>query len=324
VDSLILWVAVGVVAFAAFAWRMQRAKKKAAADRAAREAIAQATLTAAKAEVQSQADQQRLEAERKAANKAKREAARAAADRVIQAEADRVRAQHAARTAEAERTAREAARRAVLEAHQEAAEAAKRTAADKAPPPASTPLPPTPAAPAASHPTIAPDSTAATPAAVPAPIATPPAEPAAAKSPAETLILVVDDSKVVRLKAGRLLAQHGYRIVYGVDGEDALRQVAAEMPDLVVTDVEMPNLDGFGLTRQLKGDPRTAHVPIVMITSTDAVHREKARGEGVSLVLGKPFPEEPLLAHIRGFRFPLAAPSTNRPDFAQTDAGAFA
>jgi chemosensory pili system protein ChpA (sensor histidine kinase/response regulator) len=138
---------------------------------------------------------------------------------------------------------------------------------------------------------------------------------------------VVDDSKVVRIKAGRLLQQHGYRVVYGVDGEDALRQVDAEVPDLVITDVEMPNLDGFGLARRLRGEARTAHVPIVMITSIDATHREAALREGAGLVLGKPFPEEPLLAHIRSFRFPASAAAArpaHRPDFSQTDAGALA
>jgi len=312
VDSLILWVVIGGIAFAAFAWRMQRAKRKAEADRAAREAIAAATLAAAKAEAQSQVEAQRLEAERKAATKAKKEAARAAANAVIRAEAERVRSQRATRTAEAERSAREAARRAVLEANQEAAAAAKRQPADSSSPAQALAVPPAkPVDPAPSAPTPK-----------------PPAAPTAFKSPEQTLILVADDSKVVRLKAGRLLAQHGYRVAYGVDGEDALRQVEAEMPDLVVTDVEMPNLDGFGLARRLKGDARTAHVPIVMITSVDATHRESAMREGVGLVLGKPFPEDQLLAHIGSFRFPLAAPApvrtVSRPDFAATDAGALA
>jgi CheY-like chemotaxis protein len=346
VDSLILWVVLGVIAFAAFAWRMQRAKKKDAADRAAREAIAAATLTAAKAEIQSEAEAQRVETERKAANKARREASRAAAGRVIQAEADRVRELRAARTAEAERAAREAARRAVLEANQEAAEAAQRRAAEearlaareaaRADAPAATPdpAPAIRAVPTPTLPTSAParaqvvqqEPVAAVAPSAPAAAATP--APVAAKSPEETLILVADDSKVVRLKAGRLLAQHGYRVMYAVDGEDAVRQVDAELPDLVITDVEMPNLDGFGLTRHLRGNARTAHLPIVMITSIDATHREAALREGVGLVLGKPFPEEPLLAHIRSFRFPLGVHApvrpASRPGFAQTEAGALA
>jgi CheY-like chemotaxis protein len=313
VQSLTLWLAVVVIVFAAGAWRVQRARKKAEAQRTAQEAIAAATLAAAAVEVQKQAEAQRTEAERKAANKAKREAARAAATRVIEAEAQRVRSLRATRTAESERTARDAARRAVLEANREAA--AERQAAENAQAagraePATQPVP-------AAAPVIALPSTPAGPAA-----------PAAFKTPEETLILVADDSKVVRVKAGRLLAQHGYRVVYAVDGQDAVDKVAAEVPDLVLTDVEMPNLDGFGLTRHLRGNARTAHVPIVMITSVDATHREAAMREGVGLVLGKPFPEEPLLAHIRSQRFALAPQAAtrpaSRPDFAQTDAGALA
>jgi chemosensory pili system protein ChpA (sensor histidine kinase/response regulator) len=323
VQSLTFWLAVVVVVFAAGARRVQRAKKKAEAQRAAREAIAAATLAAATSEVQKQAEAQRaeaeaeaqrVEAERKAANKAKRDAARAAATRVIEAEAERVRGMRATRIAEAERSAREAARRAVLEANQEAAASARRQAAENAP--AAKPAASAQAAPG-------PAPVVATPASPPAPAA-----PSAFKTTEETLILVVDDSKVVRLKAGRLLAQQGYRVDYAVDGQDAVDKVAAELPDLVVTDVEMPHLDGFGLTRHLRGNARTAHVPIVMITSIDATHREAALREGVGLVLGKPFPEEPLLAHFRSHRFPLTAQATarsaDRPDFAQTDAGALA
>jgi CheY-like chemotaxis protein len=143
-----------------------------------------------------------------------------------------------------------------------------------------------------------------------------------AKTPAETLILVADDSKVVRIKATKLLAQHGYRVATAVDGLDAIQQVEAEMPDLIVTDVEMPNLDGFGLARHLKAQATTAHVPIVMITSADDSHREIAHSVGVGLVLGKPFPEQPLLEHIRSFRFPACAPA--RPGWASTGAGALA
>jgi CheY-like chemotaxis protein len=313
VQSLTLWLAIVVIVFAAGAWRVQRVKKKAEAERAAREAIAAATLAAATVEAQKQAEAQRAEAERKAASKAKREAARAAATRVIEAEAERVRGLRATRTADAERSAREAARRAVLVANQEAA--AQRRAAENLPD-----------AGRASRPAAVVPATQPVPATARPPTSSAPSAPAAFKTPEETLILVADDSKVVRLKAGRLLAQHGYQVMYAVDGQDAVDKLATDVPDLVVTDVEMPHLDGFGLTRHLRGNERTAHVPIVMITSTDATHREAALREGVGLVLGKPFPEEPLLAHIRGHRFPVAAPArpASRPDFAQTDAGALA
>jgi len=274
VDAYILLLAVGVTVIGLAVWRGRRAAQRAAALREAREAMAAAALAAAQAE-----------AERNGAEKkAKRAAAKAEATRVIAAEMERVRALRAARIEEAERNAREAARRAVLEANQEAAENAAREAAKPAGFDAAR---------------------AATAHAAAAPVA--PTPPASFKTPEQTLILVTDDSKVVRLKAGRFLAQHGYRVAYGVDGLDAIRQAEAELPDLVVTDIEMPNMAGFGLTRHLRGNARTAHVPIVMISSADAMHREATLREGVGLVLGKPFPEEPLLEHIRSFRCPLAA-----------------
>jgi len=130
-----------------------------------------------------------------------------------------------------------------------------------------------------------------------------PEEGQEAKPPEETMILVVDDSQVVRLTASRLLERHRYRVVVAANGLDATRQIDRHMPDLVVTDVEMPGLDGFGLTRQLRGNPRTAHIPIVMITAADERHRAEATRAGVGLVLGKPFSEDRLLAHIRDCQF---------------------
>jgi CheY-like chemotaxis protein len=342
VHASTLWLAIGAVLLVLI-WRAVHATRKAARMRQEREAAAALALATA------QADGERKAAEKKAT----RAAAKVEAERVIAAEAARVRALRSARNEEAERVAREAARRAVLEAGEESAGLAARQALEQAArqsqglapaearpddAPASAPAPvvepaAAPITAAATEARAAPsDDADSRPEAAPlerseaaAPTA---AAPAAPKPPAETLILVADDSKVVRLKAGRLLTQHGYRVMYAVDGADALKQVEAEMPDLVVSDIEMPNMDGFGLFRHLRGTARTAHVPVIMISSADAMHRESAMREGVSLVLGKPFPEEPLLEHIRSFRFPLAAsavePGVNRRDWSQTEAGALA
>jgi len=121
----------------------------------------------------------------------------------------------------------------------------------------------------------------------------------AAKSPAQTRVLVVDDSKVVRIKTGRLLAQHQYQVSYAGDGLDAAQQLQDGLPDLVITDVEMPGMDGFELTRHIRADPRTAQLPVIMITAADDRHREQADACGVSVLLGKPYPEDQLIAHIR-------------------------
>ncbi len=121
----------------------------------------------------------------------------------------------------------------------------------------------------------------------------------ATKTAAQTLVLVADDSKVVRIKTGRLLAQHQYQVAYANDGLDAVQQMEARLPDVVITDVEMPGMDGFELTRHIRGNAQTAQLPVIMITAADDRHREQADSAGVSVLLGKPYPEDALIAHIR-------------------------
>jgi len=115
-------------------------------------------------------------------------------------------------------------------------------------------------------------------------------------------VLVADDSKVVRVKTSRLLAAHGYRVVLAEDGEAALRLIAAELPHVLITDVEMPGIDGFELTRQLRERHDAAETLVIMITSSDVEHAPKAREAGVSILLGKPYPEDQLLAHVASVR----------------------
>jgi CheY-like chemotaxis protein len=130
-------------------------------------------------------------------------------------------------------------------------------------------------------------------------LAVPPIAWAGAAPAGPPLVLVVDDSKVVRIKTGRLLEKQGYRVQVADDGQGALQCMQAETPDLVITDVEMPGLDGFELTRRLHAQPRWARVPVIMITSSDEKHRAEATAAGVSVLLGKPYAEEDLLAQVR-------------------------
>ncbi len=65
----------------------------------------------------------------------------------------------------------------------------------------------------------------------------------------------------------------------------------------------MPEMDGFGLVAALRGNPRTQHIPLVMITSAEDRHREEALRVGVGLVMGKPYDEAALIAHINSFKF---------------------
>lgn len=121
---------------------------------------------------------------------------------------------------------------------------------------------------------------------------------AAPRTPAAVLVMVVDDSKVVRVKTGRVLAAQGFRVVQAEDGTDALAKVGAELPHVVITDVEMPGMDGLELTRRLRAAPATRNLPVVMVTSSDERLRGPAAEAGVTVLLGKPYEETELIAHV--------------------------
>ncbi|OGT12857.1 MAG: hypothetical protein A3F73_12740 [Gallionellales bacterium RIFCSPLOWO2_12_FULL_59_22] len=125
---------------------------------------------------------------------------------------------------------------------------------------------------------------------------------AAEKTPARPLVMVVDDSLTVRKVTTRLLARAGYRVATAKDGMDALEQLGGKLPDVMLLDIEMPRMDGFELTKRLRRDARTLHLPIIMITSRAAdKHRDHALQLGVNAYLGKPYQEEELLQQIAGF-----------------------
>jgi chemosensory pili system protein ChpA (sensor histidine kinase/response regulator) len=116
------------------------------------------------------------------------------------------------------------------------------------------------------------------------------------------IIMVVDDSLTVRRVTQRLLAREGYQVVLAKDGVDALEQLQAITPDVMLVDIEMPRMDGFDLTRNVRGDERTRHIPIIMITSRTATkHRNYAMELGVNEYLGKPYQEDDLLKSISDF-----------------------
>ncbi len=116
------------------------------------------------------------------------------------------------------------------------------------------------------------------------------------------LVLVVDDSITVRRVTQRLLKREGYRVALANDGLHALEKLQEEVPAVVLSDIEMPRMDGFDLARNIRGDARMKDLPIIMITSRIAEkHREHARELGVDHYLGKPYSEDELLGLVRGY-----------------------
>jgi len=125
-----------------------------------------------------------------------------------------------------------------------------------------------------------------------------PAAPAA-EAPQPPLVLVVDDSLTVRRVTQRLLAREGYRVTLAKDGLDALDKLGEELPAVVLSDIEMPRMDGFDLVRNLRSDARLAGLPVIMITSRIAKkHRDYAAELGVNHYLGKPYSEDELLSLV--------------------------
>ncbi|HYQ94159.1 MAG TPA: Hpt domain-containing protein [Burkholderiales bacterium] len=115
-------------------------------------------------------------------------------------------------------------------------------------------------------------------------------------------IMVVDDSLTVRKVTGRLLERHGYLVVTARDGVEAMEKLLEVVPDVMLVDIEMPRMDGFDLTRNVRADKRLARVPIIMITSRTAdKHQNYAKEIGVSHFLGKPYREDDLIEKISGF-----------------------
>lgn len=118
----------------------------------------------------------------------------------------------------------------------------------------------------------------------------------------QNIVMVVDDSLTVRRVTQRLLTREGYQVVLAKDGVDALEQLQSITPDVMLVDIEMPRMDGFDLTRNVRDDERTRQIPIIMITSrTAAKHRNYALELGVNEYLGKPYQEDQLLDLIAGY-----------------------
>jgi two-component system, chemotaxis family, chemotaxis protein CheY len=105
-----------------------------------------------------------------------------------------------------------------------------------------------------------------------------------------TSILAVDDSPALRQMVGFVLRSAGFDVIEAVDGQDALDKVADRTVDLVLTDQNMPRMDGLTLVKSLRADPRFSATPILMLTteSSDAM-KQAGRAAGATGWLVKPF-----------------------------------
>jgi twitching motility two-component system response regulator PilH len=115
-------------------------------------------------------------------------------------------------------------------------------------------------------------------------------------------ILVVDDSKTELYHLSELLGKRGYSVRTAENGEEAMRRLAEEKPDLVLMDVVMPGQNGFQLTRTITRDPRFADVPVIMCTSKNQeTDRVWGMRQGARDYIVKPVNADELIAKIKAF-----------------------
>ena len=113
-------------------------------------------------------------------------------------------------------------------------------------------------------------------------------------------ILYVEDNEFNRKIVRQLLAQTRYRLREAPDGESGVRAAQEELPDLILMDVQLPKMSGLDATRELRADPRTARVPIIIVTSYAlSGDEQKARDAGATAYVAKPYSPRDLLSKIR-------------------------
>jgi chemosensory pili system protein ChpA (sensor histidine kinase/response regulator) len=112
-------------------------------------------------------------------------------------------------------------------------------------------------------------------------------------------VMVVDDSLTMRKVLSRLLEREGFEVIVAKDGIDAMQMLLDVTPDAILTDIEMPRMDGFALARNVRDDARTATTPLIMISSRTAdKHQNLAKEIGVDAFFGKPVQDNELVSKV--------------------------
>jgi len=114
------------------------------------------------------------------------------------------------------------------------------------------------------------------------------------------IALVVDDSLTMRKVLSRVLEREDFEVVTANDGMDAIEKLQEITPDIILTDIEMPRMDGFEFSRYVRDNPATLKIPLIVISSRTAdKHRNVATEIGVNAFLGKPVQDETLIEQVR-------------------------
>lgn len=118
-------------------------------------------------------------------------------------------------------------------------------------------------------------------------------------------VLIVDDSASLRQVASIVLKGAGYELIEACDGRDALARLNDHKVNLIISDVNMPNMDGIAFMKAVKSLPNHKFTPIVMLTtSSQEIMRQEAREAGVKAWMVKPFDKDKLLEMVSRFALP--------------------
>jgi len=113
-------------------------------------------------------------------------------------------------------------------------------------------------------------------------------------------VLVVDDLKAQLNLISGYLEQEGFNVVTAENGNDALAKATAQVPDLVITDLVMPEMSGLEFCRKLKKNPETASIPVIACTTKDRdMDKKWAKKQGVVAYLVKPFTQEEMVSAVK-------------------------
>ncbi|MBQ2260643.1 MAG: response regulator [Loktanella sp.] len=115
-----------------------------------------------------------------------------------------------------------------------------------------------------------------------------------------TRILAIDDSRTIRTLLTQTLQNAGFEVSTAVDGVDGVQKFQQQHTDLVITDVNMPNKDGFGVIADIRNGPTNRTVPVLVLTTeSGAALKDRARQAGATGWIVKPFDDDALIAVIR-------------------------
>jgi CheY-like chemotaxis protein len=111
----------------------------------------------------------------------------------------------------------------------------------------------------------------------------------------EKTVLIVDDSAMIRHVVSQIIKETGFNVLLAEDGQEGYNMAKAQLPDLVIMDVEMPTMDGIQATGLIKSDPQTSHIPVMIFTSLGGEDDiQRAQDAGCQGILNKPICKETL------------------------------